>query len=98
MSRPARPIRVVPAVDAIRLDVPLDPWLKLSAVASYTSTSRRKLVALLRKHPIATFRLGGTGPFLVRLSDVDRWMAQWRTVKAVDDDTVGAFVQELRAR
>ena len=87
----ARPIRVIPAIDAVRLDVQLDPWLKLAAVASYTSISRHRLLDLLRAHPIPTFRPGGRGPFLVRLSDVDRWMEQWR-VSTVD---VNASVDEF---
>jgi len=94
----APPLRLIPAIDAVRRDVSFDPWLKLDAVASYLSISRRRLQDLLRAHPMPTFRPGGRGPFLVRLSDVDAWMHQWRVVDVeVDDADVAAFVRGLRA-
>jgi hypothetical protein len=98
----SRPIRLLPVVDAVRLDVELDPWLKFDAFASYVSVSRRRLQGLLRTHPMAAFRPGGRGPYLYRLSDIDRWMDQWRVVVDLPTDAsvdaqVRAFVAELRA-
>src|SRR5207245_7379895 len=74
VNRPAR------AIDAMRVDVTLDPWLTLSALSSYTSISRRRLQDLVRDpaHPLACFQPGGRGPHLYRLSDIDVWMERWR--------------------
>jgi Helix-turn-helix domain len=97
-----RPIRLLSVVDPVRLDVELDPWLKLDSFASYAGVSRRRLQDLLRAHPMPTFRPGGRGPYLYRLSDIDRWMDQWRVAVDVPtgasvDARARAFVAELRA-
>jgi hypothetical protein len=78
-----RPHLVV--VDELALTTPLDPYLGLRGLASYSSCSVRWLRArLIDPHaPLPCFRLPG-GKILVRRSDFDAWIARYRQVGAPD--------------
>jgi len=73
----------------------LDPYLTLKAAHQYVGISVRSLRAALADlvHPLPCYRPGGKGgKVLLRRSEVDAWMAQFRTVGDVDLD---AMVDEV---
>jgi hypothetical protein len=98
--RPARPAlgterpRLV-VVDTLALSTPLDPYLSLRALASYSGVSVRWLRDRLADshHPLPCYRLPG-GKVLVRRSDFDAWLARYRQVGRAD---VTAVVQDVLA-
>jgi hypothetical protein len=57
----------------------LDPYLPLPALAAYSGLSVRSLRRAManRVHPLPHYRPGG-GKILVRRSEFDRWMRQFR--------------------
>jgi len=60
------------------VSVPLDPYLPLRALASYSGLSVRRLRQLLddRARPLPRYRVGGK--ILVRRSEFDQWMVAQR--------------------
>jgi hypothetical protein len=68
-------------VEQIMLNTPADPFLSLRALAAYSSLSVRTLRTFLERIPPAQalpcYRLDGK--VLVRRSDFDGYMAQFRT-------------------
>ena len=71
----------------------LDPYLSLTALAEYCGLSvrtLRKLIDLPPHQALPCFRPGGK--ILVRRSDFDAWMAQYRTRGRPD---VARVLQEL---
>ncbi len=79
IPRGHRPITVV---NQVQVSLPLDPWLSLRALASYSSMCRRTLQNLLNDpgDPLPSYRIGGK--ILVRRSEFDAWMARRRNEKA----------------
>jgi predicted DNA-binding transcriptional regulator AlpA len=80
------------------ISTPLDPFLSLQALATYSGLSRRKLWDYLRDlaHPLPCYRIGGK--ILVRRSEYDAWAARYRQVGNVDlDKVVAETLTELRA-
>lgn len=67
---------------------PGDPYLSLRDLSAYSGISVRKLRTHLRDpiHPLPCFRIGG-GKLLVRRSDFDAWMTQFR-LDPTDVDTI----------
>jgi len=67
-------------VEAVMLSSPADPYLSLVALATYSGLSVRKLRSFLERTPPAQalpcYRLAGK--VLVRRSDFDRFMEQYR--------------------
>ena len=60
--------------------IPLDPLLSLRALSAYSSLSPRTLRAYLELPPdeaLPCYRL--PGKILVRMSEFDRWMEQYRS-------------------
>ena len=72
--------------------IPLDPYLSLKALASYSSLSVRTLRAHLSDplHPLLCYRVGRK--VLVRRSDFDRWIQGFRDVAF---DKITAIVDEI---
>ncbi|HYT73516.1 MAG TPA: helix-turn-helix domain-containing protein [Vicinamibacterales bacterium] len=74
-----------------------DAYLPLKALSSYAGLSVRTLRGYLtdRTRPLTHFRVGGK--ILVRRSDFDAWVSQFRvscastSVDALVDDVVGAM-------
>jgi hypothetical protein len=66
--------------DEVAVSVPLDPYLSLRALTSYSGLSIRRLRELLDDpgHPLPCFRIGGK--ILVRRSEYDAWAARYRQV------------------
>lgn len=82
--------RVVVAKEVIVI-ASLDPYLTLKAAAEYGGLSIRWLRSALSDpvHPLPCYRPGGRGgKVLVRRSDFDTWMAQFRAVGQVDIDAI----------
>ena len=64
--------------------VPLDPFLSLRALSSYSGLSVRKLREYLDNpaHPLPSYRVGGK--VLVRRSEFDSWISCFRRAGKVD--------------
>jgi excisionase family DNA binding protein len=65
--------------EKIVISTVLDPYLSLKALASYSGLSVRTLRTYLEKSPaeaLPCYRVGGK--LLVRRSEFDAWMAQYR--------------------
>jgi hypothetical protein len=87
-------------VDAIEVTTPLDPYLSLRALASYSGCSVRWLRDSLvdPHHPLPHYRL--YGKVLVRRSDWDHWLAHYRQVGRPDvarvvTEVLGSLAQSL---
>jgi predicted DNA-binding transcriptional regulator AlpA len=94
-----QPIAQVRGVLAERviISTPLDPFLPLEALASYSGLSRRKLWDYLTDpaHPLPCYRIGGK--IVVRRSEYDAWAAHYRQIGDVDlDKVVAAALKDLR--
>jgi predicted DNA-binding transcriptional regulator AlpA len=79
------------------ISTPLDPYLPLQALASYSGLSRRKLWDYLRDpaHPLPFYPIGGK--IVVRRSEYDAWAARYRQVSNVDvDNVVAAVLKDIR--
>lgn len=72
-------------VEGITLASPGDPYLSLKAAAGYAAVSPRWLRARLTdpRHPLPCYRLPG-GKILLRRSELDSWLARYRTVGRPD--------------
>jgi hypothetical protein len=88
--RPAPDTAQVRGVLAERVIVstPLDPFLSLRALASYSDLSIRKLRDLLDDplRPLPYYRIGGK--ILVRRSEFDAWMVRFRRTRSNVEDVV----------
>jgi excisionase family DNA binding protein len=73
-----------PSVGEIVIDVSLDPYLSLRALASYSGLSVRTLRGYLADptHPLPCYRVGGK--LLVRRSEFDAWIAAFREYGRTD--------------
>ena len=85
--RPAAQVRGVLA-ERVVVSTPLDPFLSLRSLASYSSVSIRKLRDCLADpaHPLPHYRVGGK--IVVRRSEFDAWIAAYRQRGRVDVDAV----------
>ena len=73
-------MRAVPTIERIQVSVPLDPYLGLKALATYSGLSVRTLRSHLDGQPdvaLPCYRVGGK--ILVRRSEFDAWIAQYRS-------------------
>jgi|SRR6516165_7406446 hypothetical protein len=72
----------------VAVSIPLDPYLSLRALASYSGLSIRRLRDLLDdlSHPLPCYRIGGK--ILVRRSEYDAWAASYRQVGQPDVDRI----------
>ena len=75
-------------VEQLRVEVSLDPFLSLKALASYSGLSVRKLREYLDdpRHPLVQYRVGGT--ILVRRSEFDEWIRSFRQIGGSDVDRI----------
>ena len=75
-------------VEQIIVSVPLDPYLSLKALATYSELSVRKLRNCLRhpNHPLPHYRVDGK--ILIRRSEFDIWIAAYRRVGDPDVDQI----------
>lgn len=74
--------------ERVVVSTPLDPFLSLRALASYSGLSTRKLRDYLTDpaHPLPYYRIGGK--IVVRRSEFDAWIAAYRIVGKPDVDRV----------
>ncbi len=78
-GQPVAQIRGILA-ERVVMSTPLDPFLDLRALTTYSGLSRRKLRNYLTDaaHPLPCYRIGGK--ILVRRSEYDAWAACYRQV------------------
>jgi len=74
--------------ERVIVSTPLDPFLPLRALASYSGFGVRKLREFIEDpaHPLPCYRVGGK--ILVRRSEFDAWIARYRRVGRVDIDRI----------
>lgn len=74
--------------ERVVISTPLDPFLSLQALASYSGLSRRKLRDYLTDpaHPLPCYRIGGK--IVVRRSEYDSWAGRYRQVGQPDVDRI----------
>jgi lambda repressor-like predicted transcriptional regulator len=83
--------------ERVVVSTPLDPFLSLKALASYSGLSVRTLRTLLTApaHPLPHYRIGGK--LLVRRGDYDAWASRYRHVGRPDvDGLVADVLRDLR--
>lgn len=67
--------------------VPLDPFMSLRALSTYSGLSVRNLRGHLNASPaLPHYRVGGK--ILVRRSEFDAWMGRFRVDRSVDVDAI----------
>jgi len=73
-----RPTGII--AERVTLTCPLDPYMALTALSTYSSISKRKLRDFLKDplHPLPCYRIDGK--ILVRRSEYDLWVRQFRKV------------------
>ena len=79
------------------ISTPMDPFMSLRILASYSCVSVRKLRGYLQDpvHPMPHYRVGGK--IVVRRSEFDAWMAAYRRVGQADvEGIVDAVMRDLR--
>jgi hypothetical protein len=78
--------------ERVVVSTPLDPFLSLRALASYSGFSVRKLREYLddSAHPLPCYRVGGK--ILVRRSEFDAWITRYRQQGRAD---VAAIVADV---
>lgn len=89
VGQPVAQVRGVLAEQVI-VSTPMDPFLSLRALASYSGLSVRKLREYLTDpaHPLPCYRVGGK--IVVRRSDFDAWMQAYRRTGNVDVEKIVA--------
>ncbi len=77
-------------IEAVRINVEIDPFLSMNGLAAYSSLSRRTLQNLLADpfDPLPSYRVGGK--LLVRRSEFDAWMGRRRNRRATADADLAA--------
>jgi len=75
-------------VEHLIMTIPMDPYLSLKALATYSGLSVRTLRAYLdhSSHPLPHYRVGGK--IVVRRSEFDAWIAAYRRVRDTDLDQI----------
>jgi lambda repressor-like predicted transcriptional regulator len=74
--------------ERVVVSTPLDPFVSLRALATYSGLSVRTLRAYLTdpSHPLPCYRIGGK--IVVRRSEYDTWAARYRQVGQQDVDRI----------
>lgn len=87
MKEPVAQVRGVLA-ERVIVSTPLDPYLSIKALATYSGLSIRRLRDLLDDpaHPLPCYRVGGR--VLVRRSEFDGWIAVYRARARRDVDAI----------
>lgn len=81
MSERVAQVRGVLAKKVI-VSTPLDPFLSIRALAGYSNLSPRTIRAFLDLPPdraLPCYRLGVRGKILIRRSEFDSWLEQYRS-------------------
>ena len=74
----------------VAISTVLDPWLPLKALALYSGLSRKTLLRLMAReeNPLPHYRLTDTGKIVVRRSEFDAWMEQYRRLGSRLDELI----------
>jgi hypothetical protein len=77
---------------------PLDCYLDLPGLAAYSCMSERSLRDYINaaSHPLPAYRPGGKGKLLVKRSEFDRWLAQWKQEGGSQAAHVEAILAKIR--
>lgn len=98
----ARAVGQVRGVLAERVIVstPLDPFLSLKALTQYCGLSRTTLLGVMAReeNPLPHYRLSDSGKIVVRVSEFDAWMAQYRRTRSRLDELIEQRRQLRAAR
>jgi len=86
--KPPGELAKIRVVEGVAVTLPLDPYLSLKALASYSGLSVRKLREALTDplHPLPCYRVGGR--IVTRRSEFDAWMTRFRQVGRPELDTL----------
>lgn len=89
MEREVGQIRGVLA-ERVVISTMLDPWLPLKALAQYSGLSRKTLLRLMTReeNTLPHYRLTDTGKIVVRRSEFDAWMEQYRRLGSRLDELI----------
>lgn len=89
VSGPVAQVRGVLAQRVI-VSTTLDPFLSLKALQDYAGFSRRTLLDLMARdrNALPHYRLSDTGKIVVRRSEFDAWMIQYRRTRSRVDQLV----------
>lgn len=75
--------------ERVIVSTPLDPYLSMKALADYSGFSRRTLLAFMAQdNTLPHFRVNATGKIVVRRSDFDSWIAQFRRTQSAMDELI----------
>jgi hypothetical protein len=76
----------------------LDGYLDLPGLAAYSCMSERSLRDYINavSHPLPAYRPGGKGKLLVKRSEFDRWLAQWKQEGGSQAAHVEAILAKFR--
>jgi hypothetical protein len=87
-----------PAVNSIVVNVPLDPYFTVQALADYASLSVRQLRNLIADtaRPLPHYRVGGR--VTIRRSEWDLYAAQHRRVGVSFDEKIAKMKKPRRRR
>ena len=69
-------------VEHINVTTSMDPFLSVSAAAKHASVSKDTIRAWIRdpEHPLPHYQPLRGGKILILLSELNGWIAQWRSV------------------
>ena len=76
--------------ERVVLSTSLDPFLSLKALVEYSGFSRRTLLTFMAAsdNVLPHYRVNAAGKIVVRLSDFDAWMQQFRRTQSAMDELI----------
>lgn len=87
-------------VDRVVISTPLDPFLDLGALSEYSGHSRKTLRGLMARegNALPHYRLTGTGKIVVKRSEFDDFMREFRHTQSALDELIDKRRHERAAR
>ncbi len=76
--------------ERVIISTALDPFMGLRALADYSGLGRKTLLRLMARdaNALPHYRLSGAGKIVVRVSDFNTWMEQYRHTQSRLDELV----------
>ena len=86
--------------ERVVISTALDPWLSLKALAGYSGLGRKTLLRLMGRaeNVLPHYRLTDSGKIVVRRSEYDAWIAQYRRTQSRLDELIDKRRRERAAR
>jgi hypothetical protein len=99
VGQPGRQVRGILA-ERVIISTGLDPFLSLHALAGYSGLGRKTLLRLMAReeNPLPHYRLTDTGKIVVRRSEFDGFMEQYRHTRSRLDELIEQRRQLRAAR